>query len=336
MKGEKMLSAALAIVLITGVFAASLVDIESHTYAVESDFNVTFASLKEGQIATIEEMQAPLTAAAPIPPQILRPVASGRDVRGNARAEVDVSNMRDGYVMVRYLAGGGTLIKVLITGPGNVRYTYTLRNDGQWEVFPLSDGNGTYTIGVFRNVSGNQFATEFTTNITVTLVDEFAPFLRPNQFVNFNENTLAVREASRIVAGATNNLRKVERIYDFVINNFTYDRVLAETVQSGYVPDLDRVWRARKGICFDYASLMTAMLRSQGVPTRLVIGYVGPVYHAWISVWTAESGWVDDVIFFNGRNWVLMDPTFAAGATSSRQLMDLIGDGRNHSARFFH
>ena len=46
----------------------------------------------------------------------------------------------------------------------------------------------------------------------------------------------------------------------------------------------------KSGICFDYAALMTGMLRSQGVPCKLVVGYAGTVYHAWISVWTAEHG----------------------------------------------
>ena len=48
-----------------------------------------------------------------------------------------------------------------------------------------------------------------------------------------------------------------------------------------------------KGICFDYAALMTAMLRSQGIPTKLEIGYSGEVYHAWISTYIDEIGWVD-------------------------------------------
>ena len=67
-----------------------------------------------------------------------------------------------------------------------------------------------------------------------------------------------------------------------------------------------------KGICFDYAALMTAMLRSQGIPTKLEIGYSGEVYHAWISTYIDEIGWVDNVIQFDGKSWSLIDPTLAA------------------------
>lgn len=57
---------------------------------------------------------------------------------------------------------------------------------------------------------------------------------------------------------------------------------------------------------------MTAMLRSQGIPTKLEIGYSGEAYHAWISTWIDEIGWVDNVIEFDGTSWTLMDPTLAA------------------------
>ena len=48
----------------------------------------------------------------------------------------------------------------------------------------------------------------------------------------------------------------------------------------------------KKGICFDYAALMTAMLRSQDIPTKLVVGYTGNLYHAWINVYLEGQGWV--------------------------------------------
>ena len=54
------------------------------------------------------------------------------------------------------------------------------------------------------------------------------------------------------------------------------------------------------------------MLRSLNVPCKLVVGYAGVEYHAWISVWSEEKGWIDGAIFFNGTNWQNMDPTYAA------------------------
>ena len=264
------------------------------------------------------------------------PTASGTNVSRTDKAEIDYSNTRDGYVMVRFLERTSSSVRVLITGPSGTRYQYNLNTNGEWEVFPLSDGNGEYTIGVFEQVSGNRFAMANTVTVNVTLANEFAPFIRPNQFVNFNRNSQVVVKAAELVSGSTSVIDSVSRIYNFVVDNIEYDFALAASVSSGYVPNVDEVLRTRRGICFDYAALMTAMLRSQGVPTRLVIGYVGQVYHAWISVYSEETGWINNIIQFDGTTWRLMDPTFTSTAGSGARARELVGDGSNHRSMFYH
>lgn len=66
------------------------------------------------------------------------------------------------------------------------------------------------------------------------------------------------------------------------------------------------------------SAVMTAMLRSQRIPTRLEVGYMGDVYHAWISIYTKETGWVNGIIEFDGKDWELMDPTFASSSKSPK------------------
>lgn len=95
----------------------------------------------------------------------------------------------------------------------------------------------------------------------------------------------------------------MQAVFDFVTKNFSYDYELAKTVQSGYLPVVDRVLEGKKGICFDYAAVMCAMLRSQNIPCKLVVGYAGTTYHAWINVYIDGVGWVDKVIYFDGESW---------------------------------
>ena len=92
---------------------------------------------------------------------------------------------------------------------------------------------------------------------------------------------------------------------------------------------MDSTLKSGKGICFDYAALMTGMLRSQGVPCKLVVGYAGTAYHAWISVYTADTGWLNGIIEFDGNVWTLVDPTFGAN-TDDKTLKKFIGDGSNY------
>ena len=84
-----------------------------------------------------------------------------------------------------------------------------------------------------------------------------------------------MQKGAELSAGATDQITVVTDIYNYVINNLTYDTAKAQSVQSGYLPNVDVVLAQKKGICFDYAALMTAMLRSQDIPTKLVVGYTG-------------------------------------------------------------
>ena len=189
---------------------------------------------------------------------------------------------------------------------------------------------------VYENISGTKYATVLSIRFNVTLTDEFAPFLRPNQYVDYGVAPNTVAKARELTENLTEPLKKVQAVYDFVVNNITYDYQLAQTVQSGYLPVLDTVLASKSGICFDYASLMTGMLRSQGIPCKLVVGYAGTAYHAWISVWSEETGWVDGAIYFDGVSWQRMDPTFASSGRQSAAIKKYIGDASNYTEKYLY
>lgn len=262
---------------------------------------------------------------------ILVPASSGSEVFGNDIVSIDTSNKSDGYIMISY-TGSVEKVKLQITAPDNTVYSYNLR-PGNYETFPLSGGDGTYLISVLENVNDTMYAMSFSQEITVTLSDEFRPFLYPNQYVWFTPDSQAVALGKEISENSSNDLDYVEQIYRYVIEHITYDDDLAANVQSGYLPDVDKTLSSGTGICFDYASLMASLLRSQNIPTKLVVGYSGDAYHAWISVYLKEIGWVNDIIEFDGKSWSLMDPTLAANNSNS-SVGKYIGDGSNYIVKY--
>ncbi|SHI68659.1 transglutaminase-like domain-containing protein [Pseudobutyrivibrio xylanivorans] len=247
---------------------------------------------------------------------VLEPVASGVTVYSNNDAAIDASNAADGYVMVKY-TGSAAKVRMLIETPAGNTYNYLMALDGNYDVYPLSEGSGKYKIGVYENLHDDQYAAAFTQSVNVTLKDEFSMFLYPNAYVDFNASSKAVLKGAELATGCNTDLEVVQNVYHYIIENITYDHQKAATVQSGYIPTVDETLATGTGICFDYASLMGAMLRSQGIPTRLEIGYAGTEYHAWISVYVPDVGWIDKIIQFDGKKWTLMDPTLGSYASKS-------------------
>lgn len=288
----------------------------------------------EGVVSGNMTMGQEVIQEIPPLPDILEPEASGVLVKETERAVIDYSNTSDGYVMVRFKEETSKRLKVQVKGP-TTTYTYNIPV-GDWETFPLSDGDGEYQIAVYENVEASKYALVQSAAVTVALKDEFAPFLRPNQYVDYAEATLTMQTAAGLTAGKNTELEKVQAVYDYVVHALAYDKELAETVQSGYLPNLDKVLETKKGICFDYAALMTGMLRSQSIPCKLVVGYAGEVYHAWISVYTEKNGWIDSVIYFDGATWKRMDPTFASSGKQSDEIMEYIGDGTNYKEKYLY
>lgn len=269
----------------------------------------------------------------PNEPDLHLPEASAASVIGQEPLLIDVSHLDQGYVMACY-SGSSQKANVQLIGPDEIEYKYFIKPEDGYVTLPLTSGSGTYSVKTYENISGTQYASLYTESIEVTLENDYIPYLYPNQYVNFSKDSKIVSAAQDIVKNDTSNLDAVSSIYHYVIENVTYDTDKAETVENGYLPDVDETLESKKGICFDYAALMTSMLRSQGIPTKLQIGYAGEVYHAWISVYIKDTGWIDDIIQFDGKNWERMDPTFASANHNSKKILNYIGDGDNYITRY--
>lgn len=265
-------------------------------------------------------------------PVCLVPTADGITSYSTNVSTLDVSNASEGYVIADYY-GNSSKVKFRITGSDGIVYTYDLH--GGKEVFPLSAGSGNYDLGIYEVIENSQYSVAQFETISVTISNTFGPFLYPNQYVTFDINSNAVAKARDLVATAESDLDAVTYIYNYIIENITYDYDKATSVQSGYLPYPDELLESKTGICLDYASLMTAMLRSQRIPTRMEIGYVGEAYHAWISTYITDIGWVNGIIEFDGKNWKLMDPTFAA-SVPGEDLENFIGDGSSYLTKYIY
>lgn len=159
--------------------------------------------------------------------------------------------------MAKY-TGSNAKPKLQLTGTDGITYTYSLYKD--YSTFPLTSGDGTYQVGVYENVSDDRYTTLLSETFSVTLTDPLKPYLYPNQYVNFTADSLPVAKAEELADGASSDLDIISSVYNYIITHFTYDYSKASSVTSGYLPDIDEVFTSEKGICFDYAAVMTFLM----------------------------------------------------------------------------
>lgn len=264
--------------------------------------------------------------------QVLVPQADGTETIGGEPLILDISHTDQGY-FVGTVTDTACRINLQVIGPDGVTYKYFIDETNKPTVFPLTAGNGSYAILAFQNITADQYASLFSQVINVELQNEFLPFLYPNQYVNFSEDNEAVKLAQSLTEDVESDLEALSAIYKYVTENITYDNEKAATVSGHYLPDIDRTLETKTGICFDYASLTAAMLRSVGIPSKLAIGYSSSVKHAWIDVYIQSVGWVEKAVKFSGSEWELMDPTFAS-TDSDESIQEYIGDGDNYTLEY--
>ena len=232
------------------------------------------------------------------------PESTGTDVQSDGKLVIDDSNMDKGYIMVKTSEPTNRALKVTVSRD-KWQLIYDLNSEGNYEVFPLQEGSGLYEVALFENVKGKKFSAQGKVVLDAHLSDENASFLVPNQYVNYELWTSAVQKSDEICAGMGPD-EAFKAVSDFIASEFAYDFVRAKTIPSGERPDIDYCYNNRMGICQDLAAVTACMLRVQGVPAKLVIGYADKYYHAWNSV------------IINGEE-VFFDPTNAVGAIDAKK-----------------
>lgn len=241
--------------------------------------------------------------------------------------QADFSAMADGYLAITAKSDRRLKFRIIC---GDIIYTYNLSGEGTPEILPLTMGNGSYTFELLENVEGNKYTCIWEESREVTLKDEFQPFLRPSLMVPYQENSDCVVQAKKLAGKCDTDAEVASAIYKYIEKHISYDTEKASTIQSGqlsrYVSNPDETLSSGSGICFDYACLAASMLRSLGIPCKMIFGNVSmggaDIYHAWNTFYLEGEGWITAEIKASPGTWQRVDITFAAGGLDADALMD--------------
>ena len=177
----------------------------------------------------------------------------------------------------------------------------------------LSINRRTINAGQELDSSGNKYAVfeisdtgEFSYNITARIetnsglsslqefdlkenISSFKEFSEPTK--NVESNDARVRTLALNKFPSTSWLETLRGVSEWTNNYVTYDwQYYPETYSTLQVIE------SKRGVCDEFATLSTGMLRAKGIPARFVVGvvYSGEQwgYHAWGEAFNPKSGWV--------------------------------------------
>lgn len=112
--------------------------------------------------------------------------------------------------------------------------------------------------------------------------------------------------ANRITQGEPTAYDQSVAVQDYLRKTYPYDLGVAPAAAGADVVD-DFLFETRAGFCSHFASAMAVLLRAQGVPARVAVGYLNGDYdysramyripasaaHAWVEVYFAGYGWIE-------------------------------------------
>jgi protein-glutamine gamma-glutamyltransferase len=122
-----------------------------------------------------------------------------------------------------------------------------------------------------------------------------------------------IAELAREAMGPGTPAERADRLEAYLMGNYGY--TLDFVGRSADNPIEDFLFRYKSGQCEYFASSMVLMLRSQGIPARLVTGFLGGEYNPFEGYYIVRDSnahaWVE--AYLPGEGWSIFDPTPAAG-----------------------
>ncbi|MCK5812381.1 MAG: transglutaminase domain-containing protein [Clostridiales bacterium] len=214
---------------------------------------------------------------------------------------INTDNISNGVIDVAYNSTLNTVYYLKIV-KGDQSIWYTLIK-GTTDQFSLTFGNGTYTLKILETTEAGKARTVKSIEVNVYIENSTDIYLNSVQNVEWNNNMDSIDYSNSIIYETVESLIQKVKVYELIIFNYSYDYNKFDNVKASfYLPVIDDTFHSQMGICYDYSSLLAGMLRSQGVPTKLVKGYASfspDVYHAW------------NEIYINGK-WYVIDTTYDA------------------------
>lgn len=206
----------------------------------------------------------------------------------NKKVIIDTSEANNGYVIIDY-EEEYLLAKMKVAIINNNKTIYYDYHANQRLLYPFSNGNGQYTVSLYKNTRGTKYKIIETKSVQVKLNNQLNPFLVSTYDTKFAKGDLVYTTTNSICKNISSDKDKVRTIYNYVNKNIKYDYKLAKQITdkiiTSYIPSPVATLKTKKGVCYNIASLFAAMCKIQKIPCYIVKGDYNGTAHAWNNVY---------------------------------------------------
>jgi transglutaminase-like putative cysteine protease len=145
------------------------------------------------------------------------------------------------------------------------------------------------------------------------------------QYLQLPRLDARIADLARQWTGEGDDLQRAQAVDRHLRRDYTYTLQLPAAEPKD--PLADFLFQRKRGHCEYFASSMAVMLRTQGIPSRIVNGFAGDTYNPVSDLYMIRASdahsWVE--AYIKGTGWMTFDPTPSAPRTTVPPLLTTIG-----------
>jgi hypothetical protein len=256
---------------------------------------------------------------------IIEPGLSDIITSGDARA--DISKTDKGCVFLHY-SGAQDHVLVIFRRLGSLakEVTYSYNESEEWNGYALPFGPGRYEVSLLANDGKSDLYDEqHTLQFETSYFNEEEPFKYRNTYSYYEEDSSLTDKAFELTNDVIfrkltlTDKEKAKLIISYVYKTIQPDLETLRSLDAGEsvedLPSPADTYSNKNGICKDRSALAASMLKSLGIPTKIVFGDVKiteptgtrTAYHSWIEA------------YYDGE-WHMFDPSYSKSKIKGNEI----------------